>query len=110
METDATIDNELYHSSFTLCLSLSILFLFWLFDSIFFLLINSGSGDEVNEIDGSSKTKRALFKPQKNTAQKELGVHIRGAKTIYTAGRPPWYDSSGQMMEPLIIGSFWIFF
>ena len=25
-------------------------------------------------------------------------------RTIYTAGRPPWYDSQGQQVEPFVIG------
>jgi len=30
---------------------------------------------------------------------------IRASKrTIYTAGRPPWYDSQGQQVEPFVIG------
>ena len=30
---------------------------------------------------------------------------IRAPKrTIYTAGRPPWYDSQGQQVEPFVIG------
>ncbi|KAG8243679.1 Uridine-cytidine kinase-like 1 [Homalodisca vitripennis] len=30
---------------------------------------------------------------------------IRGlTRTIYTAGRPPWYNSAGQQVEPFVIG------
>lgn len=25
-------------------------------------------------------------------------------RTIYTAGRPPWYDRQGQLVEPFVIG------
>lgn len=25
-------------------------------------------------------------------------------RTIYTAGRPPWYDCAGQQVEPFVIG------
>ena len=25
-------------------------------------------------------------------------------RTIYTAGRPPWYDYQGQLVEPFVIG------
>lgn len=39
-----------------------------------------------------------------STSEKDSNVHIKGSKTIYTAGRPPWYDSSGQMKEALVIG------
>ncbi|XP_015795957.1 uridine-cytidine kinase-like 1 [Tetranychus urticae] len=27
-----------------------------------------------------------------------------GQRTIYTSGRPPWYDVQGQLVEPIIIG------
>jgi len=27
-----------------------------------------------------------------------------GTRTIYTAGRPPWYDSQGQLKEAFVIG------
>lgn len=27
-------------------------------------------------------------------------------RTIYTAGRPPWYNSEGQKVEPFVIGMF----
>ena len=39
-----------------------------------------------------------------STSEKDGTIHIKGSKTIYTAGRPPWYDSSGQMKEALVIG------
>jgi len=29
-----------------------------------------------------------------------------GTRTIYTAGRPPWYDSQGQLKEAFVIGIF----
>lgn len=40
----------------------------------------------------------------RTTSEKDVDIHIRGAKTIYTAGRPPWYDSTGQMKEALVVG------
>ena len=30
-------------------------------------------------------------------------VHT-GSRTIYTAGRPPWYDTHGQLKEAFVIG------
>lgn len=29
---------------------------------------------------------------------------MKGNRTIYTAGRPPWFNSDGQLREALIIG------
>ncbi len=40
-----------------------------------------------------------------STSEKDGTIHIKGSKTVYTAGRPPWYDSSGQMKEALVIGT-----
>jgi uridine kinase len=39
-----------------------------------------------------------------STSEKDGTIHMKGSKTIYTAGRPPWYDNSGQMKEALVIG------
>jgi hypothetical protein len=44
-----------------------------------------------------------------STSEKDGTIHMKGSKTIYTAGRPPWYDSSGQMKEALVIGNFCFF-
>lgn len=30
-------------------------------------------------------------------------------RTIYTAGRPPWYNCAGQQVEPFVIGLFLFF-
>lgn len=30
-------------------------------------------------------------------------------RTIYTAGRPPWYNCAGQQVEPFVIGVFYRF-
>lgn len=31
-------------------------------------------------------------------------------RTIYTAGRPPWYNCAGQQVEPFVIGLLWNIF
>ncbi|ESO95887.1 hypothetical protein LOTGIDRAFT_175054 [Lottia gigantea] len=31
-------------------------------------------------------------------------VVYTGSRTLYTAGRPPWYDSQGQLKKPFVIG------
>lgn len=38
---------------------------------------------------------------KKTSAESILRSHTR---TIYTAGRPPWYNSAGQQVEPFVIG------
>lgn len=34
---------------------------------------------------------------------REPVIHTR-QRTIYTAGRPPWYNTQGQLKEPFVIG------
>jgi uridine kinase len=38
---------------------------------------------------------------KKTSTESILRSHTR---TIYTAGRPPWYNSAGQQVEPFVIG------
>jgi len=38
-----------------------------------------------------------------NTNQNEAIIRANN-RTIYTAGRPPWYNTSGQQVEPFVIG------
>ena len=71
----------------------------------------SGSGDEmpiemnlVNSINVPIPKRNISRTRTTSTSEKDTNVHIKGSKTIYTAGRPPWYDSSGQMKEALVIG------
>jgi pantothenate kinase len=69
----------------------------------------SGSGDEMPaEIVTTANMqtlKRNISRTRTtSTSEKDGNIHIKGSKTIYTAGRPPWYDSSGQMKEALVIG------
>ena len=70
----------------------------------------SGSGDELPLATISSPSpisRNRNLNPRNrttSTSEKDGTIHIKGSKTIYTAGRPPWYDSSGQMKEALVIG------
>lgn len=36
----------------------------------------------------------------------ELILRTTNNRTIYTAGRPPWYNCAGQQVEPFVIGLF----
>ncbi|XP_076181006.1 uridine-cytidine kinase-like 1 isoform X1 [Ptiloglossa arizonensis] len=58
---------------------------------------------------GSQKSPRALrqrttslSQSNKKTASESI-LRIK-TRTIYTAGRPPWYNSAGQQVEPFVIG------
>ena len=39
-----------------------------------------------------------------NTIQSNEAIIRSNNKTIYTAGRPPWYNTMGQQVEPFVIG------
>ena len=39
------------------------------------------------------------------TSSKNENILRTKQRTIYIAGRPPWYDAHGQLLEPLLIGS-----
>ncbi|XP_032238285.1 uridine-cytidine kinase-like 1 [Nematostella vectensis] len=59
---------------------------------------SSGSSESIEE-QGLSPP-NSPTKSQRNT----VIVFRRTNKTIYTAGRPPWYDPTGQLKEPFVIG------
>lgn len=42
-----------------------------------------------------------MSQSKKTSSESVLRSHTR---TIYTAGRPPWYNSAGQQVEPFVIG------
>ena len=61
--------------------------------------------NEINTVSSPQQIKRSIGRTRStSTSEKDGTIHIKGSKTIYTAGRPPWYDSSGQMKEALVIG------
>jgi uridine kinase len=76
--------------------------------------IFSGSGDEVscdnvylNALNSSKDPSKKLIIGRKrttSTSEKDGNIHIKGNRTVYTAGRPPWYNTSGQINEPLVVG------
>lgn len=41
---------------------------------------------------------------QTTTANPSECVIRSNNRTIYTAGRPPWYNCAGQQVEPFVIG------
>lgn len=85
--------------------------------------LNSGAGgSELNCCPASPTTvpaKSALESPmrrsgrrqrttsignQTTTANPSEGIIRSNNRTIYTAGRPPWYNCAGQQVEPFVIG------
>ncbi|XP_064629866.1 uridine-cytidine kinase-like 1 isoform X2 [Lineus longissimus] len=51
-----------------------------------------------------SKKTRARAHSISTAARKDTTMVQSGSRTIYTAGRPPWYDCEGQLREPFVIG------
>ena len=83
--------------------------------------IVSGSGEDVDgetpEVQTPIKTPpkspmrqtsrtRARQRTTSTSSAPQGPVVRSGARTIYTAGRPPWYDSHGQLKEAFVIGMF----
>lgn len=66
-------------------------------------------------MEGSQKSPRArrqrttsMNQSSKKTATESM---LRTQyRTIYTAGRPPWYNSAGQQVEPFVIGKLNVLF
>jgi len=87
--------------------------------SAVFELPSSASSDSDNENDNLDTTpitpnkspksptrgggRRRVRTTSSSSAQEGPVVHS-GSRTIYTAGRPPWYDSQGQLKEAFVIG------
>ncbi|ESP04443.1 hypothetical protein LOTGIDRAFT_176341 [Lottia gigantea] len=85
---------------------------------------NSGEDDEINSYGDkhytTTTTPTTPTKPTKSptksiSAKKKVKaqaaytkssgrVVYTGSRTLYTAGRPPWYDSQGQLKKPFVIG------
>ncbi|XP_045625568.1 uridine-cytidine kinase-like 1 isoform X1 [Procambarus clarkii] len=67
----------------------------------------ASTGSQQTPTQGTLRSPRA--RRQRTTSQSQpLRTRepiLRGRRrTIYTAGRPPWYDCQGQLVEPFVIG------
>ncbi|GFY73695.1 uridine-cytidine kinase-like 1 [Trichonephila inaurata madagascariensis] len=49
------------------------------------------------------KKRERTWSSSKSGVSREPVLRTR-QRTIYTAGRPPWYDTQGQLVEPFVIG------
>lgn len=76
----------------------------------------SGSGEE-HEIKGpvspvktpKSPTKPhnlARLKSRTSSSASSAKYFHAGGRTVYTSGRPPWYDCHGLLKEAFVIGKF----
>lgn len=110
-----------YMNIYFSCCTIGI-YLWWLFSSL------SGSGEDVandgdipssdNAVDpglispggkppkSPSKTGSGKKKSYATNATKATRVLQTARRTLYTAGRPPWYNSQGQLKDAFVIGEF----
>ena len=54
---------------------------------------------------GGSVKRRTRTTSATHTSAGDGPVVRSGTRTIYTAGRPPWYNSQGQLKEAFVIGA-----
>ncbi|KAH7976146.1 hypothetical protein HPB52_009333 [Rhipicephalus sanguineus] len=74
--------------------------------------VESGSYDDVaSASDLLSETQTPCMSPRRvrrerlwSGSAKDDSLLLTRQRTIYTAGRPPWYDVQGQLVEPFVIG------
>ncbi|RWS24960.1 uridine-cytidine kinase-like 1 [Leptotrombidium deliense] len=58
---------------------------------------------ESPRVGKNQKRERTLSMSKSSGIKGETVLRTR-QRTIYTAGRPPWYDAQGQLFEPFIVG------
>jgi len=51
-----------------------------------------------------ARRQRTTSTSQSSKKTSKESVLCRNFRTMYTAGRPPWYDYAGQQVEPFVIG------
>jgi len=66
--------------------------------------VHSGSLKSTRSVEGTAGKRRTRTTSATYTSAGDGLVVRSGTRTIYTAGRPPWYDSLGQLKEPFVIG------
>lgn len=59
---------------------------------------SSGSCESITDAPPQTPSSPLKAKPE------NVRMFRRSNKTVYTAGRPPWYNSQGQLKEPFVIG------
>ncbi|KAB7495566.1 Uridine-cytidine kinase-like 1 [Armadillidium nasatum] len=72
-------------------------------------LQNPKSTGGASQLSGGGPVRSPRMRRQRTSSQstssKSREPILRGLRrTIYTAGRPPWYDCQGQLVEPFVIG------
>lgn len=67
---------------------------------------NSAAGTATKSPRTSSRQRTTSMSKSKKSTKKTSAESILQSKTrtIYTAGRPPWYNKAGEQVEPFVIG------
>lgn len=65
------------------------------------LYLKSDLGSQKSPRSRRQRTTSMNQSSKKTSAESVLRTQHR---TIYTAGRPPWYNTAGQQVEPFVIG------
>jgi len=60
--------------------------------------------EEITQKKGVRKQRQRTFSTSATISTDREPIIRDRRRTIYTAGRPPWYDSQGQQVEPFVIG------
>ena len=96
---------------------LSLISYFWSQCVFVFFFFASGADDVIEPLELSGGQTTFKYPPPKSptrnkrrsrttstSSPSESNVVRSGTRTIYTAGRPPWYDTQGQLKEAFVIG------
>jgi len=64
----------------------------------------SGQNDSLASLLPPQTRRQRTVSTSANISTEKEPIIRTTRRTIYTAGRPPWYDYQGQLMEPFVIG------
>lgn len=64
----------------------------------------SNSANSQQQIKSPKPRRQRTTSVNQNTSCKSEPIIRSNHRTIYTAGRPPWYNCAGQQVEPFVIG------
>jgi len=58
----------------------------------------------IRNVSPAARQRQRTFSTSAEISTEREPIIRASRRTIYTAGRPPWYDSQGQQVEPFVIG------
>ena len=66
--------------------------------------LNIGGQGPASPIPGARRQRQRTLSTNAAISTEREPIIRAPKRTIYTQGRPPWYDSQGQQVEPFVIG------